>query len=260
MLPHVAGSTIVTGLHFPVDHTVRRFIPGIALALLAAGCQASSGVDRAHPDPARPVAVSGPTPFTEVTEGPVHALIPHHWAEAPIASPDSVREGLMASPHLDRWKLDGSVPGMEVTWVDASRARIPSSYFYVAAKWPALPPLAASGDCRSSFQRVLVDHGTLFDRVHEGNEGIGDFAASATGTCRGHGQINRWAYFISAPSLGPERRIGLPNSGLYMAVAVMHDGPRAPHMLHRMLYGTRFGKATIADLVVAARESAKLSA
>jgi hypothetical protein len=219
---------------------------------------------RSGPAEPPPAAVAqdgtGATPFTVVTEGPVHAVVPDHWSEAPIVSTNSFREGLMASPDLDRWRmLDGSVPGMEVTWVDSTRVGIPSTYYYVAVKWPVLPRLAASRDCRSSVQRVLVDHGALLDRVHDGAEGYGDFAARASGTCREHGRVNRWAYFVAAPSFGPERRIGLPNSGLYMAVAVMHDGPDALRKLHRMLYGTRFGKTTIADLIVAARESAKLS-
>ena len=52
---------------------------------------------------------------------------------------------LMASPDLTRWRnLDGSVPGMEATWVNATRVRIPTDYYYLAAKWPLLPRLAAS--------------------------------------------------------------------------------------------------------------------
>jgi hypothetical protein len=201
---------------------------------------------------------SRPTPFTEVTEGPVHALVPHHWSEAPIEGRDSLREGLMASPNLHRWQmLDGSVPGMEVTWVDATRLRIPSDYYYLAAKWPALPTLAASRACHASYRRVLVDHGALLDPASSGPR-IGDYAARASGTCESNGRLNRWAYFIAAPSFGPERQIGLPNSGLYMAIAVMPDGAGVAHKLHRMLSSTRFGKASIADLVVAARQSARI--
>ena len=192
-----------------------------------------------------------------MTEGPVHATIPRHWAEAPIATEDSLSEGLMASPNLARWRnLDGSVPGVEAEWVDVTRVGIPSDYFYVAAKWPVLPRLAASHRCQSSYQRVIVDHGAAFTRLHER---FGDFAAQASGTCRHHGQVNRWAYFIAAPSFGPVRQIGLHNSGLYMVVAVMHDGPRAERKLHRVLFGARFGKATVADLMVAAHESAQLT-
>jgi hypothetical protein len=236
---------------------VRRLIPSVALVLLAASCQAASGpAGGAQPPPAIDIAVR-PTPFVQVTEGPVHAIIPNHWAEAPIAAEGSLREGLMASPNLERWRnLDGSVPGIEAEWVDLTRVGIPSDYFYVAAKWPVLPRLAASPTCQSSYENVIVDHGTTFSRLHER---FGDFAARASGTCSHHGQVNRWAYFIAAPSYGPVRRIGLPNSGLYRVVAVMRDGPHALRKLHKVLFGARFGGATVGDLMLAARESAQLT-
>jgi hypothetical protein len=228
----------------------------VAVIVLAASCQAASPRDASGP-PAVDVVVRPPTPFVQVTEGPVHALIPHHWAEAPLEMDGSLREGLMASPNLERWRnLDGSVPGIEAEWVDITRVGIPSDYFYVAAKWPVLPRLAASERCQSSYQRVIVDHGMPFNRLHER---FGDFAARASGTCSHHGHVNRWAYFIAAPSFGPVRRIGLPNSGLYMVVAVMRDGPDAQRRLHKVLFGARFGKATVEDLMLAARESAQLT-
>jgi len=198
-----------------------------------------------------------PTPFTVVTEGPVHALIPHRWMEAPLSSEDgSLRQGLMASPNLQRWRnLDGTVPGMEAAWVDATRVRIPSDYYYLAAKWPVLPKLARSETCRPSFQQVIVDHRPQFNRLHES---LGDFAAHASGMCRQDGHVNRWAYFVAAPSYGPERRVGLHNSGLYVVVAVMPDGPRVQSTLRKVLYATRFGHASVRDLMLAARASAKL--
>jgi len=197
-----------------------------------------------------------PTPFTVVTEGPVHALVPHRWSEEPLSVDGSLRQGLMASPNLERWRnLDGSVPGIEAAWVDATQVRIPSDYFYLAAKWPVLPKLASSHRCRRSFQQVIVDHRPVFNRLHEH---FGDFAARASGTCSQGGRVNRWAYFVAAPSYGPVRHVGLRNSGLYVVVAVMRDGPSAQRKLHRVLYETRFGRTTVGQLVLAARESAQL--
>jgi hypothetical protein len=234
---------------------VRRFVPGVALALLAAGCHAATVSGRAT-GPVPPRFDTHPTPFTTVTEGPVHALIPHQWMEAPLSEAGSLSQGLMASPNLARWRhLDGTVPGMEAAWVDSARVGIPSDYFYLAAKWPVLPKLARSETCRPSFQQVIVDHRPVFNRLHES---VGDFVARASGTCRGNGHVNRWAYFVAAPSYGPVRRIGLPNSGLYMVVAVIPDGPEAGHKLHKVLYDTRFGRATVTDLMLAARASAQL--
>jgi hypothetical protein len=237
---------------------VRRVIPGVALALLAAGCQAAASHAGRTLPPDQAIVVTRPTPFTLVTEGAVHAYIPHLWVEAPLTTEDgSLRQGLIASPNLQRWQhLDGSVPGIEAAWVDQTEAHIPADYFYLAAKWPVLPRLAASARCHSSFQQVIVDHRPVFDpRLHEP---LGDFAARASGTCGGGVHTTRWAYFVAAPSYGPVRKLGLPNSGLYMVVAVVPDGPKATQKLHRVLYGTRFGKATVADLMLAARESAQL--
>ena len=236
---------------------MRRVVPGIALIVFAASCHAAADAGRVAPPEVAAVGVDlRPTPFTLVTEGPVHALVPDRWAEAPLGD-GTLREGLMASPNLERWRnLDGSVPGIEAEWVDVTRVGIPSDYFYVAAKWPVLPSLAASRTCRSSYERVIVDHGLAFNRLHER---IGDFAARASGTCTHEGRVNRWAYFIAAPSFGPVRQVGLPNSGLYMVVAVMRDGPNAQRKLQRVLFGARFGKATVRDLMLAARESAQLT-
>lgn len=187
----------------------------------------------------------------------MHAIVPHHWAEAPVASSDSLREGLMASPNLDKWRsLDGSVPGIEAEWVDVTRAGIPSDFFYVAAKWPALPRLASSDACTSSYQRVIVDHG---EQANPLRERYGDYVARASGTCRDGDHVNRWAYFVAAPSYGPVRHVGLPNSGLYMVVAVIRDGPEAQRRLRKVLYNARFGNATVYDLMVAARHSAEIA-
>ena len=202
------------------------------------------------------IAVARPTPFTLVTEGPVHARIPRHWTEVALSEDGSLRQGLMASPNLERWQhLDGTVPGIEATWVDATEAQIPSDYFYLAAKWPILPRLAAAERCSTSFQQVIVDHQPVFNRLHEN---LGDFAARASGTCKSEGHVNRWAYFVAAPSYGPVQDVGLEKAGLYMVVAVLPDGPNVMEKLNRVLYGTRFGHATVGDLMLAARESAQL--
>jgi hypothetical protein len=176
--------------------------------------------------------------------------------EAPLTEDGSLRQGLIASPNLSRWRnLDGSVPGIEVAWVDKTQVRIPSDYYYLAAKWPILPRLAASTRCHPSFQQVIVDHHPVFNRLHER---WGDFAATATGTCHNGGHVNRWAYFVAAPSYGPVQDVGIPNSGLYLVLAVMPDGPKATKKLHQVVFGTRFGLDTVGDLVLAARESAQL--
>ena len=221
--------------------------------MLAVGCQTALGTS---PGPAAPAPVAPrPSPFTIVSDGPVRYLVPNHWTSAPLEV-DGLREGLMASPDLERWQqMDGTEPGVEAAWMKVSRVGVPSDFFYLAAKWPVLPRLVDSRNCTTAQQRVIVDH---LPEVRAGGGGLGDFAATASGTCRVHGRVNRWAYFVAAPSFGPVRRVGLPDSGLYLVVAVVRDGERAARYLHRMVYGARFGQASVGDLVVAARRSARM--
>ena len=161
----------------------------------------------------------------------------------------------MASPDLSRWQhLDGTEPGMEAAWLDVNRVGVPSDFFYMAAKWPALPRLASSHRCSPSTSQVIADHQPAMTRY---GETLGDFAATASGTCKVGHRVNRWSYFVAAPSYGPVRRVGLPDSGLYLVVGVMRDGPRAAHDLHRMVYSARFGHASVSDLMVAARRGAQ---
>ena len=71
--------------------------------------------------------------------------------------------------------MDGSEPGVEAAWMKTSRIGIPSDFFYMAAKWPALPRLVGSRHCTTAQQRVLVDH--LPDA--RSGDAFGDFAAEA---------------------------------------------------------------------------------
>ena len=233
---------------------MRRLVPILAAGLLAVGCQTASGTSHSFTPPG--AIVTRPSPFTVVTDGPVQYLVPHHWTSTSLAVDGSLQEGLMASPDLQRWQpMDGTEPGIEAAWMKVSRVGIPSDFFYLAAKWPVLPKLATSQYCTTAQQRVIVDH--LPDARSSGTA-FGDFAATASGTCTVGHEVNRWAYFVAAPSFGPVRRVGLPDSGLYLVVAVVRDGTQAKRYLHRMIYGTRFGRATVRDLVHAARRSARM--
>ena len=151
--------------------------------------------------------------------------------------------------------MDGSVPGLEVAWVDVTRVRIPSDYYYLAANGPAIPRLAAS-TCDRSYHRVIVDHRPAFGGQRPSP---GDFAARAVGTCRHGDTLTRWAYFVAAPGLGPVRRVGLQRAGLYYVFAVVPDGPAAPRKLHRMVVGARFGGDSVGKLMRAAAESARVA-
>jgi hypothetical protein len=51
--------------------------------------------------------------------------------------------------------------------------------------------------------------------------------------------------------------MGIPNSGLYVVVAVVRDNPDAAQQLRSMLLSARFGDASVEDLLAAARLSAQ---
>jgi hypothetical protein len=136
-------------------------------------------------------------------------------------------------------------------WIDGTRVGVPSDYYYLAATGTALDLITGSGECSATRERVIADHRPAF--ASGDPDSPGDYVATGRGTCTVGRQPTRWAYFVAAPGYGPVREVGIPSSGLYVVVAVMPDSPRVLHTLARMLERTRFGEASVADLIAAAR-------
>jgi hypothetical protein len=136
-------------------------------------------------------------------------------------------------------------------WVDGTRVGVPSDYYYLAATGPALDVITGSSECSATSQRVIADHRPAF--ASGDPDSPGDYVAVGRGTCTVGRQPIRWAYFVAAPGYGPVRALGIPSSGLYVVVAVMPDSPRVVHKLGLLLERTRFGEASVADLIEAAR-------
>jgi hypothetical protein len=229
---------------------LRRAILGITVVLAGAGCTAPVG------DPTTPIdggvlrVVESPSPFSRVTAGAVQALVPDGW-DAVAASNDG-REGFFASPRPRAWgRMDGSTEGIAATWVDATEVGVPSDFYYLAATGPLLSHLLDSRDCQAESQRIFVDNVPSF--ASGSPDSPGDYMARGEGTCHARGWSTRWAYFVAAPGFGPVRRVGIARSGLYVVVAVLHDGHTAEHILRRLIDRTHFGDAAIRDLVRAAR-------
>ena len=197
-----------------------------------------------------------PTPFATVDAGGVEAVVPKRWRASVFDSGGSLRQGLVASPDPSQWgRSDGAVPGLELTWVNRDKVRIPSDLYYLAASGPAIPNVASSRDCRREQVHVLVNH-----RPFSGDPfSPGDYVERGSGTCHRRGHVTRWAYFVAAPGYGPLRNLGIPDAGLYIAVAVVPDSPTAEHRLQIMVRSAQYGTATIAQLLAAARVSARLS-
>jgi len=230
---------------------VRRIIGYLVLSLVAAGCRAATLP--LPPPPGDPVLQihESPSPFREVTVGPVRALIPDAWSPVSAFSEDDPREGIIARPRPGAWE-DGRIrEGMAALWVDGGRVGVPSDYYYLAATGQALNLITRARDCSATRQTVIVDH--LPSYAAGDPDSPGDFVAMGHGTCRVGEQPTRWAYFVAAPGYGPVREVGIPSSGLYVVVAVMPDEPRTPELLNKLLERTEFAGASIDDFIAAAR-------
>jgi hypothetical protein len=225
---------------------VRRAFLGMLISVVGAACTAvpsPEGVDA----PIDRIVVQGtPSPYSEVTAGSIHALIPESWR--PFPATEGSREGFFAAPRPERWAgIDGRRQGMAATWVDATRVGVPSDFYYLAATGPLLSGLLGSPTCQAEQSEVFADNRPA--AVSGDPASPGDYIARAEGTCRVGHRVNRWAFFVAAPGFGPTRTLGIPRSGLYLVVVVMRDGRRAPTMLDRLISGTRFGDALVGDFV-----------
>jgi hypothetical protein len=229
---------------------LRRAILGIVVSLAGVACTASSP-DPGHAPLADQIRVQGsPSPYSEVSAGPVHALVPDGWR--PIAATTFAGEGFFASPSPHAWsRMDGTTEGIAATWVDETEVGVPSDFYYLAATGPLFSRLLDSPDCRADSQRIYLNHRPSFAAGKEGSPG--DYMARGEGTCDARGHATRWAYFVAAPGFGPVRAMGIPRSGLYVVVAVLRDGHQAGRVLQRLIDQTRFGDAAIRDFVRAAR-------
>ncbi len=233
---------------------VRRLIGCFAIALVTAGCgDATVGIPVSQPRSDLLVRAS-PSPYSQITAGPVSAVIPDDWRARLAGRAGDPREGFIAAPRPGVWELANTpAEGMAAVWIDGTRVGVPSDYYYLAATGPALELITRSSECSATRHHVIVDHLPAFAAGEP--ESPGDYVASGRGRCKVGGVATRWAYFVAAPGYGPVRQVGIPSSGLYLILAVLPDSPRAPAILGRILLGTEFGGASITDFITAARAS-----
>ena len=189
---------------------------------------------------------SSPAPLLEVRAGYVRSVYPKAWDAKLLTGASVPREGFVASPRLDRFQRSaGTVQGMQVFWIDIAKVRIPSDYYYLAARNEAISALHANKTCRSATRRVFADHPPAFTGPAFSP---GDYVVSGSGTCRTGRRATRWAYVVAAPGFGPAREVGIPNSGLYVVMAVV-SGPNSQRLLNEMIQGSRFGGSSITQIV-----------
>lgn len=194
-------------------------------------------------------------PVREVHAGRISALVPMQWDVRPMPSSLAAAQGIQASGDLQQWgSLEQRKIGLEAYWVDAAEVGLPSDYYYLAAEGPAMTRLPAGAGCTREHFDVLSDHRPLFDRRRYSP---GDYVATAGGSCLTPGGSSRWASFVAAPGYGPVRRIGIPESGLYFAVVMVPDGPRAGRRADRLLASVSFGGTEVTEFLYAARRQVR---
>jgi hypothetical protein len=231
---------------------VRGTVLGFVVWLAAAGCTALGTPAPADDQGPAFLVEATQQPLVRVTAGPVTGLVPEGWTAIPFEGTDP-REGFLASPQPGHWHwTDGAVPGFAATWVDATAIGVPSDMYYLAATGPVLSNLVTAPSCRVVRRSVIADHvPALADGAPNSP---GDFMIRAHGVCRPQGEpMTRWSYFVAAPGYGPAMGVGIPGSGLYVAVAVTRDSPKATERLTRLLASVRFGDASLSNLVRVAR-------
>lgn len=230
---------------------MRKLICCCVVALVAAGCRDAGVAPSSGGASPQLLITESPSPYREVTAGPVRALLPDEWRARLAGTVDDPRQGLVAGPRPNPWRGDRPpAEGFAAVWIDGTRVGVPSDYYYLAATGPALDMITGSSECSSTRHQIIADHLPEFAAGEPGSPG--DYVARGVGTCSVGRQPSRWAYFVAAPGYGPVRELGIPSSGLYLVVAVTPDTPRAPHLLGRLLRGTEFGGASVRDFISAA--------
>jgi hypothetical protein len=230
---------------------VRKVVTCLVVGLVAAGCGDVAGTAPPTSIQDQLLIQQSPSPFQQVSLGPVSALIPDTW-QPRMASPfDDPRQGILAGPRPGAWEADRPpIEGLAAMWVDSAAVGVPSDYYYLAATGPALDLITGSESCRATRRQVIIDHVPAY--AQGAPDSPGDYVAHGEGTCTVGHRPTRWAYFIAAPGYGPVRQVGIPSSGLYVVVAVMPASPRAPFLLNRLLERTEFNGASVADMIAAA--------
>ncbi|MGA9160431.1 MAG: hypothetical protein WB297_06145 [Actinomycetota bacterium] len=229
---------------------MRKLIGSLVIGLVAVACGDAAAISPPRPDAAGVLIRQSPSPFQEVSAGPVSALIPDEWYPRLAGTLDDPRQGIVAGPP-QAWRADRPpLEGLAAMWIDGTAVGVPSDYYYLAATGPALDVLTGSEQCRATRQYVVAKHLPAF--AHGAPDSPGDFVAHGLGICTVGHQPTRWAYFVAAPGYGPLRQVGIPSSGLYVVVAVMPASPRAPFLLNRLLRRTEFNGSSVADMIAAA--------
>ena len=217
----------------------------MAWARLAAALLITLLFTAAQPGPLFLASPARAGPLQHVGSDGVEALIPPRWEFRPLPLTEAHRRGIQASTDLNGWSpADLRRPGLEAFWVDATEVGVPSDYYELAARGPALSVLDAVPGCHSETRRMVEPH------PHAPYPG--HFVAAVIGTCGADAGDTLWASVVAAPGFGPVHEVGIPQSGLYVVRASVSQGPTAEERLGRLVYGVSFGGTSVPEMLVAA--------
>jgi hypothetical protein len=230
---------------------VHRLIGCLGIALVAAACGDAAATTATTSASSDVLVRQSPSPYMQVSAGPVSAVIPDEWEPRLAGALDDPRQGIVAGPRPQEWRADRPpLEGLAAMWIDGAAVGVPSDYYYLAATGPALDVITGTQECRATRRFVVANHVPAF--ANGDPDSPGDFVARGRGTCTVGERSTRWAYFIAAPGYGPIRSVGIPTSGLYVVVAVMPASPRASLQLNRLLERTEFNGSSVSEMIEAA--------
>src|SRR5262245_56633207 len=128
------------------------------------GLVAAAGGDAAATAPADVAGVDvlvkqSPSPFMQVSAGPVTAVIPDEWEPRLAGALDDPRQGIVAGPRPRAWRDDRPpLEGLAAMWIDGAAVGVPSDYYYLAATGPALDVITGTEECRATRQFIVADN------------------------------------------------------------------------------------------------------
>ena len=215
-----------------------RYVAALVVALVLSG--GPGAIDHTPPAAAAPLRT--------VAAAGVSARVPSDWEVQPIDGDAAFLRGIQASTNLDRWSAGrGGGQGIRAYWVDATQIRLPSDYYVLAARGPAMDSLPGEDRCRSEDNHVFLGQG------HSHEDWPTGYLATARGTCDTANGDTRWAAFVAAPGFSELRSMGIPQSGMYFAIAAVPRGPGDDRILDRMLAGVSFGETQVSEFLQAAK-------
>ena len=138
---------------------VHKLIGSLVIALVAVACGEAAATPPPGPDTSELLIRQSPSPFQQVSAGPVSALIPDAWEPALAGPIDDPRQGIVAAPPTQDWRADRPpLEGLAAMWIDGTAIGVPSDYYYLAATGPALDDLTGSEQCRATRRYVVAKH------------------------------------------------------------------------------------------------------